>query len=95
MKKFELSQESELPMVIYDLKNEQDKHYSIIDILIESKEYKLMTLIINLALLSDKTGLIYNSLTRYLHYMSKESAHNFISSNSFLFKIPTDYFAER
>jgi len=67
------------------LKNQKDKFYSIIDIFIENQKYELMDQVIKIAIRSDKTGLVYNGLTRYLQNMSKDSATKFLESKSFLF----------
>ena len=65
--KLELAVIEELPLLIYNIEEKDHKRYrSILDILIDNKAFSLTQVIINLALTQDKTGLMYDELTRYI-----------------------------
>ena len=64
--KLELAVIEELPLLIYNIEEEDKSYRSILDILIDNKAFSLTQLIINLALTQDKTGLMYDELTRYI-----------------------------
>jgi precorrin-3B methylase len=67
LNKLELAVIEELPLLIYNIEEEDHKRYrSILDILIDNKAFSLTQVIINLALTQDKTGLMYDELTRYI-----------------------------
>jgi hypothetical protein len=64
--KLELAVIEELPLLLYNIEDGDKNYRSILDILIDNKAYNLTQLIFNLALTQDKTGLMYDCLTRYI-----------------------------
>ena len=97
LNKLELAVIEELPLLIYNIEEDDDKRYrSILDILIDNKAFSLTQLIINLALTQDKTGLMYDELTRYIDKLnfSMTDVKIYLQSQICFRKISTDHYDE-
>ena len=79
-KLLEIAEIKELPMLIYNTSLDPNKYESILDVLVKNKAFKLVLLIVSIAIKQDQIGYIYSRLYQYLSFFSANELQLFFEN---------------